>query len=333
MEENIEDSNWEMVNTLYCGKITIDEWIEKLFVNIPNTPHDRYDTFFPAKKADRLYESVWRSAVAGSDFLLSLIKMDIYQDLCLEYHLKDKILASRRRHAVEKLKAKKRDLFIVGSYNAGEIYKKSYWEPGITWKEIVKRTIKALTYCRVIEAVDECKKLEMGNGLKEFMIGGTKMLLLKEVNTTPAPGEAAPQPAPDGHSRHGKSRVKKEEPAARTAERTLEDLFYKAEHIEPCLDILRNLDKPAIDGYNNFIGKPKGIVCVWRDVLLYNRPHPIIKDWPNKDLTVLFNSTFPGLNMEESTFRKPNKRAEMLKLEIIGLLRDVLLSQDSHSGK
>ena len=58
---------------------------------------------------------------------------------------------------------------------------------------------------------------------------------------------------------------------------TFEELFFNPKHAEPCLRILSELEKPAIDGMNNYIGIAKGVFPLWVKVLKSHKPKPIIK--------------------------------------------------------
>jgi hypothetical protein len=48
---------------------------------------------------------------------------------------------------------------------------------------------------------------------------------------------------------------------------TFDELFFTPEHAEICLNLLRDLQPPAIDAANNYIGKAKGIFPLWISVL------------------------------------------------------------------
>ena len=50
-------------------------------------------------------------------------------------------------------------------------------------------------------------------------------------------------------------------------QKIIDDLFYNTDLIIPAIDILKKLDPPLIDTEYNYIGKLKGIICVWIDEL------------------------------------------------------------------
>ena len=51
------------------------------------------------------------------------------------------------------------------------------------------------------------------------------------------------------------------------APKTFDELFYNTELVQPSIDILREIEPPLIDTNYNYIGKLKGIICVWIDEL------------------------------------------------------------------
>jgi hypothetical protein len=113
---------------------------------------------------------------------------------------------------------------------------------------------------------------------------------------------------------------------------SFEELFFNPNDAEPCLRILGELEKPAIDAANNFIGKAKGIFPMWLKVLKNHKPEPLIKHFPDRTYTVLLNEKVKGLNLykDASEFRKFYKRLENNKIEL-----DIktILSQFSQDGK
>lgn len=114
--------------------------------------------------------------------------------------------------------------------------------------------------------------------------------------------------------------------------KTFEELFYKAEHAEPCLKILSELQPPVIDAINNYIGKAKGVFPLWVKVLKNHKPEPLIKHFKDAVYKDLLNQKVKGLNLSKdaSEFRKQYKRVENDKIEL-----DIktILSQYSQSGK
>lgn len=113
---------------------------------------------------------------------------------------------------------------------------------------------------------------------------------------------------------------------------TFEELFINPNDAEPCLRILGELEKPAIDAANNYIGKAKGIFPLWIKILLGHKPRPLIKPFSDQIYKEFLNKKVTGLNLtsDASEFRKNYKRLEYNKIEI-----DIktILSQFSQDGK
>ena len=113
---------------------------------------------------------------------------------------------------------------------------------------------------------------------------------------------------------------------------TFEEIFYDLNYVEPCLNILRELEDPAIDHGNNYIGKSKGIFPLWIKVLKTNKPKPLVKHFADKIYKELLNAKISGLKLSKdaSEFRKTYKRLEQDNVE-----SDIkaLLSQFSQNGK
>jgi|GEM_PF-5455398 hypothetical protein len=114
--------------------------------------------------------------------------------------------------------------------------------------------------------------------------------------------------------------------------KAFEELFYNPEHVETCLRILRELQFPAIDTINNYIGKAKGVFPLWIKVLKSHKPEPLIKHFADMVYRDLLNDKIKGLNLtkDASEFRKQYVRLEKNKVEL-----DIktILSQYSQSGK
>ena len=114
--------------------------------------------------------------------------------------------------------------------------------------------------------------------------------------------------------------------------KTFEELFHDPEHAEICLRILRELQPPAIDAINNYIGKAKGVFPLWIKVLKSHKPEPLIKHFADMVYRDLLNDKIKGLNLSKdaSEFRKQYVRLEKNKVKL-----DIkaILSQYSQSGK
>lgn len=87
------------------------------------------------------------------------------------------------------------------------------------------------------------------------------------------------------------------------------DLFNKPEIIDKCLSLLRETEPPCINEDNQFIGKNKGIFIVWFIALQHKKVFNFtFTNDVERAATLKYN--FEGLNISESLFRQPNKRAK-----------------------
>ncbi|WP_282135742.1 hypothetical protein [Seonamhaeicola maritimus] len=113
---------------------------------------------------------------------------------------------------------------------------------------------------------------------------------------------------------------------------TFEELFFNPDNVEPCLNILRELQPPVIDAMNNYIGKAKGVFPLWIKVLKNHSPTPLIKHFKDTLYKDLLNKKIKGLKLSKdaSEFRKQYKRLEKNKVESE---IKIILSQYSQSGK
>ena len=113
---------------------------------------------------------------------------------------------------------------------------------------------------------------------------------------------------------------------------TFEELFYNPENAEPCLKLLREIDPPAIDLMNNYIGKAKGVIPLWVKILKNHNPKPLMKHYKDTVYRDILNQKINRLNLsrDASEFRKQYKRIANDKVEL-----DIktILSQYSQEGK
>lgn len=127
----------------------------------------------------------------------------------------------------------------------------------------------------------------------------------------------------DNKDKYHKPRRKKKSNPIR-----FEELFYDEDSISSFVDVLRQIESPAIDYKGNFIGKSKGVICVWIDEL---RIQGIVKSYSDRNI---YSSLIPlhikGLQIDESMFGKYHKTAEMLyRTDLKALISNVKLSQNS----
>lgn len=107
-----------------------------------------------------------------------------------------------------------------------------------------------------------------------------------------------------------------------------EELFHKPDLITPCVDILKELDPPQIDTENNYIGKLKGIICVWIDEL---QRQGIVKSYSDRKIFAsLIPQKIKRFSIDESMFGKPQKKAENnYRTDIKTKVSKIKLSQNS----
>lgn len=105
---------------------------------------------------------------------------------------------------------------------------------------------------------------------------------------------------------------------------TFDELFHESKYIEPCINLLKQLDPPLIDSDCNFIGNNKSAICIWVDEMVRNG---IMKPQQGKTFALLIPQRIKGLSISESLFRKVSTRAK----ERYGKDIAVLISQIKHS--
>lgn len=111
--------------------------------------------------------------------------------------------------------------------------------------------------------------------------------------------------------------------------KTFEELFYNTDLVEPSIDILKELDPPLIDTDCNYIGKLKGIVCVWIDEL---QRQGIVKHYSDRKIFAsLIPQKIKRFSIDESMFGKYQTRAESnYRTDIKAKVSKIKLSQNSH---
>ncbi len=124
--------------------------------------------------------------------------------------------------------------------------------------------------------------------------------------------------------------IVKQKPEQETP-KTFDELFYNTDLVKPCIDILKELDPPLIDTDYNFIGKLKGVFCVWIDEM---QRQGIVKSNYRQERK-LFASLIPQkikrFSIDESMFGKHQSKAENLyRTDIKTKVSKIKLSQNSH---
>lgn len=112
--------------------------------------------------------------------------------------------------------------------------------------------------------------------------------------------------------------------------KTFDELFYNTDLVIPCVDILKELDPPLIDTDYNYIGKLKGVFCVWIDEM--KRQGVVKSNYPEerKLFTELIPQKIKRFSIDESMFGKYQKKAEdNYRTEIKTKISNIKLSQNS----
>ncbi|MDA3883531.1 MAG: hypothetical protein PF481_09620 [Bacteroidales bacterium] len=109
---------------------------------------------------------------------------------------------------------------------------------------------------------------------------------------------------------------------------SFEELFYNTDLISPCIEVLKALEPPLIDTENNYIGKLKGIVCVWIDEM---QRQGIIKHYSDRKIFAsLIPQKIKRFSIDESMFGKYQSKAENLyRTDIKTKISKIKLSQNS----
>jgi hypothetical protein len=110
------------------------------------------------------------------------------------------------------------------------------------------------------------------------------------------------------------------------------ELFYNIDLVQPSIDILKEIEPPLIDTDYNYIGKLKGIICVWIDEL---QRQGIIKHYSDRKIFAsLIPQKIKRFSIDESMFGKYQKKAEEnYRTDIKTKVSKIKLSQNSQKGK
>jgi hypothetical protein len=110
--------------------------------------------------------------------------------------------------------------------------------------------------------------------------------------------------------------------------KTFDELFYNTDLVKPCIDILKELDPPLIDTDCNYIGKLKGVFCVWIDEM---QRQGIVKHYSDRKIFAsLIPQKIKRFSIDESMFGKYHIKAENLyRTDIKTRVSNIKLSQNS----
>ena len=110
--------------------------------------------------------------------------------------------------------------------------------------------------------------------------------------------------------------------------KTFDELFYNIELVQPSIDILKEIEPPFIDTDYNYIGKLKGIICVWIDEL---QRQGIVKHYSDRKIFAsLIPQKIKRFSIDESMFGKYQSKAENnYRTNIKTKVSKIKLSQNS----
>ena len=120
---------------------------------------------------------------------------------------------------------------------------------------------------------------------------------------------------------------KKSKPEQETP-KTFDELFYNIELVQPYIDVLKEIEPPLVDTDYNYIGKLKGIVCVWIDEL---QRQGIVKHYSDRKIFAsLIPQKIKRFSIDESMFGKHHIKAENnYRTDIKTKISKIKLSQNS----
>jgi len=121
--------------------------------------------------------------------------------------------------------------------------------------------------------------------------------------------------------------AEKEKPE-QEAPKTFDELFYNIELVQQSIDVLKEIEPPLIDTDYNFIGKLKGIICVWIDEL---QRQGIVKHYSDRKIFAsLIPQKIKRFSIDESMFGKYHNKAEKnYRTDIKTKVSKIKLSQNS----
>lgn len=110
--------------------------------------------------------------------------------------------------------------------------------------------------------------------------------------------------------------------------KTFDELFYNIELVQPSIDILKEIEPPLIDTDYNYIGRLKGIICVWIDEL---QRQGIVKHYSDRKIFAsLIPQKIKRFSIDESMFGKYQSKAENnYRTDIKTKISKIKLSQNS----
>ena len=110
--------------------------------------------------------------------------------------------------------------------------------------------------------------------------------------------------------------------------KTFDELFHNIELVQQSIDVLKEIEPPLIDTDYNYIGKLKGIICVWIDEL---QRQGIVKQYSDRKIFAsLIPQKIKRFSIDESMFGKYHTKAENnYRTDIKTKVSKIKLSQNS----
>jgi len=105
-----------------------------------------------------------------------------------------------------------------------------------------------------------------------------------------------------------KNQIQKKSVKEKEIPKKFEEIFYDVNLMQSCIDVLKQVEPPLIDSDCNFIGKPKGAICVWIDEM---QRQAIIKHFSDrKQLAILISDKIKNFSINDRMFDNHHSTAE-----------------------
>lgn len=244
-----------------------------------------------------------------------MLKPDIFLKLISDFHIDYPFHSENKIIELKALKEKE-NIKSSDAFKIIENYKTQYWfldtvvmfEP-VTDK--LKRTLKNIDFNISEKEIN----IELIN-FQRYLQGKRESIyndLINEIQALPPQQTEKPKP-------------EQENP------KTFDELFYNTDLVQPSIDVLKEIEPPLIDTDYNYIGKLKGIVCVWIEEL---QRQGIVKHYSDRKIFAsLIPQKIKRFSIDESMFGKYHSKAENIyRTDIKTKVSKIKLSQNSQSGK
>ncbi len=237
-----------------------------------------------------------------------------------------KVIESWEKYLQDRVFERKKELYLMldGAKNKTLIYS------DLQGKSIEQKRKETIDYCK--QELKDVRPNGIGslsytvhlhsltNGRVAYNMGYNEVLqiklaILKAYKQTQPQNEALPP-------------QQTETKTAQETPQTFDELFYNIELVQPSIDILKEIEPPLIDTDYNYIGKLKGIICVWIDEL---QRQGIVKHYSDRKIFAsLIPQKIKRFSIDESMFGKYQSKAENnYRTDIKTKVSKIKLSQSS----